>query len=140
MDIARMWREQPSNLRLAGSRCRSCEALLFPEHIRCPECGSKEIESYRFTGGGSILSMTTVYEAPRGFAGQVPYIAGLIRLDEGPVITAMITDIEPDNAQVGMRVEMVTRRIRCDSADSPILYGYKFVPEETHEHQGYAAK
>ncbi|MCP4603153.1 MAG: Zn-ribbon domain-containing OB-fold protein [Proteobacteria bacterium] len=133
MDIARQWRQQPSNLRFLGSRCSSCEALLFPKHIRCPKCGSKEIASFQFKGGGSVLSLTTVYEAPRGFAGQVPYIAGLIRLDEGPVITAMLTDMDPDQARIGMRVEMVTRRIRCDSADSPILYGYKFVPEEISE-------
>ncbi|MCP4674430.1 MAG: transcriptional regulator, partial [Deltaproteobacteria bacterium] len=48
MDIARLWRQQPSNLRLEGSRCASCEALLFPSHIRCPECGAKETEPFRF--------------------------------------------------------------------------------------------
>ncbi len=129
MDIARQWRQQPSNLRLQGSRCKSCEALLFPQRIRCPECGDREVEPFQFKGGGAVVSMTTVYEAPRGFAGHVPYVAGLVRLDDGPVITAMITDIDPGEARVGMRVEMVTRRIRCDSADSPILYGYKFAPE-----------
>ncbi len=131
MDIARLWRQQPSSLRLLGSRCLSCETLLFPEHICCSKCHSKDIESFQFKGGGVILSLTTVYEAPLGFAEQVPYIAGLIRLDEGPVIPAMITDVDSENAHVGMRVEMVTRRIRSDNADSPIVYGYKFVPEET---------
>lgn len=133
MDIARLWREQPSNLRLEGSRCDSCEALLFPAHVRCPECGSKELHTHRFQGHGSLLSKTVVYEAPHGFAGQVPYVAGLVKLDEGPVISAMITDVYPEDTEVGMRLEMVTRRIRCDGADSPILYGYKFAPAYDHE-------
>ena len=64
-----------------------------------------------------------------GFAGQVPYVSGLVKLDEGPVVAAMVTDIDPKDVQVGMRVEMVTRRIRCDCADNPIHYGYKFAPE-----------
>jgi uncharacterized OB-fold protein len=129
MDIARLWRQQPSSLKLQGSRCQSCEALLFPERIRCPECGGKKIEPFRFKGRGCVMSLTTVYEAPRGFACQVPYVAALVRLDEGPIISAMLTDVEPDGAMTGMRVEMVTRRIRSDDVDSPILYGYKFAPE-----------
>lgn len=133
MEVARLWREQPSNLRLEGSRCTSCEALLFPEHIRCPECGSRDMQTHRFDGHGLLLSQTVVYEAPRGFTGQVPYVAGLVRLDEGPVIAAMITDVEPEDVRVGMRLEMVTRRISCGCADSPILYGYKFAPEELNE-------
>lgn len=133
MEIARLWREQPSNLRLEGTRCASCEALLFPMHVRCPNCGSKEMRTHRFQGMGSLLCRTVVYEAPRGFAGQVPYVAGLVKLDEGPVISAMITDVDPEDTTVGMRLEMVTRRIRCDCADSPIHYGYKFAPVYSDE-------
>jgi uncharacterized OB-fold protein len=128
MDIARLWRQQSSNLRLLGSRCSSCEAKLFPERVRCPECGSKEMESYQFNREGTVLAHTTVYEAKQGFAGQVPFVAGLVQIDEGPVVPAMITDVNPGDTDIGMRVEMVTRRIRCDDADSPILYGYKFAP------------
>ena len=130
MDIARLWRQQPSNLRLAGSRCPACETNLFPERMRCPKCGCKELLSCQFKGDGTVLAHTTVYEAPRGFADKVPFVAGLIQLDDGPVVPAMITDVDPGETSVGMRVEMVTRRIRCDNADSPILYGYKFAPKE----------
>lgn len=130
MEIARLWRQQPSNLRLVGSRCHKCEKLLFPEYMRCPECGSRELESFQYGGQGTVRSMTTVYEAPKGFAGHVPYVAGLVQLDEGPIVAAMITDIDPEEVRTGLRVEMVTRRIRCDDADSPIVYGYKFVPVE----------
>jgi uncharacterized OB-fold protein len=133
MEIARLWRQQPSNLRLIGSRCRACEAYGFPKQVRCEKCGSDDVEPHQFAGGGTVLTTTTVYEAPRGFAEQVPYVAGLIRLDEGPVVATMITDMDPEDVTTGMRVEMVTRRIRCDSADSPILYGYKFAPERLDE-------
>ncbi len=131
MDIARLWRQQPADLRLLGSRCTHCEDLFFPTRERCGHCGSTELTPYLFNGDGTVQALTTVYEAPAGFANHVPYLAGLIALDEGPVIPAMITDIDPEDAQVGMRVEMVTRRIRCDSEDSPILYGYKFAPKES---------
>ena len=134
MDIARLWRQQPSNLRLQGSRCTSCETNLFPERIRCPACGGKDLLSFQFKREGTVLAHTTVYEAAQGFTDKVPFEAGLIQIDDGPVIPAMITDVDPGETSVGMRVEMVTRRIRCDNADSPILYGYKFAPIDCDDH------
>ena len=132
MNIARLWRQQASNLRLLGSRCTACEKRFFPGCGRCPECGGQEMAPHQFSGLGRVLSVTTVYEAPKGFAGQVPYLAGLIELEEGPVVPAMITDAEPAEIAAGTPVEMVTRRISCDSSDAPIVYGYKFAPRETH--------
>ncbi len=129
MDIARLWRQQSSNLRLEGSRCSTCGELIFPERNRCPKCRGVDLEIFRFGGKGELVAFTAVFEAPRGFTGQVPYLTGIVRLDEGPLLTTMVTDIDLDKVRVGMRMEMVTRRIRCDSDDSPILYGYKFAPE-----------
>ncbi|MDD5308145.1 MAG: Zn-ribbon domain-containing OB-fold protein [Deltaproteobacteria bacterium] len=129
MDIARSWRQQDSNLRLVGSRCRVCEALVFPQRLRCPSCGGADLADHAFQGGGTTVSVATVREAPRGFAGQVPYAAALVRLDEGPVVAAMLADVEPEEACPGMRVSMITRRIRQDGDDGPIVYGYKFAPE-----------
>jgi uncharacterized OB-fold protein len=128
MQIARAWRQQASNLRLVGSRCRDCGELMFPERVRCPECRSADIESHRFCGRGEVRAHTTVYEAPRGFADQVPYAAALVRLEEGPVVAAMLTDLGPEEAAVGMAVTMVTRRIIADNSDGLIVYGYKFSP------------
>jgi uncharacterized OB-fold protein len=130
MQIARSWRQQASNLRLVGSRCLGCEHLMFPERIRCPECGGAELEPHPFAGRGKVCAVTTVYEAPRGFADQVPYVAALVRLEEGPVLAAMLTDLEPGEAAVGMAVSMVTRRILADGSDGPIVYGYKFTPAD----------
>jgi uncharacterized OB-fold protein len=136
MQIARAWRQQASNLRLVGSKCRGCGHLMFPERVRCPECGGADLERHGFGGRGQVCALTTVYEAPRGFADQVPYAAALVRLDEGPVVAAMLTDLEPGDAVVGMSVSMVTRRIIADGSDGPIVYGYKFSPEPVEAERG----
>ena len=45
------------------------------------------------------------------------------------VITAQQTDLGPKKAEIGMPVEMVTRRIREDGDERGMLiYGYKFRP------------
>jgi uncharacterized OB-fold protein len=101
---------------------------MFPERVRCPECRSGDVERYSFAGRGKVCALTTVYEAPFGFADQVPYLAALVRLEEGPVVATMLTDVDPAEAVLGMAVSMVTRRIIADGSDGPIVYGYKFSP------------
>jgi hypothetical protein len=128
MQIARSWRQQPTNLRLIGSLCPACGSLEFPERIRCARCGAGSLQNHRYSGRGRVITFSLVYEAPRGFAEQVPYLAALVRLDEGPMIATMLTDVDEEDVRVDMPVEMVTRRISADGDTGPIMYGYKFAP------------
>jgi len=53
----------------------------------------------------------------------------LIKLDEGPIVTAQLTDLGDEEVKIGMPVEMVTRRLRSDGDERGMLvYGYKFRP------------
>ena len=53
----------------------------------------------------------------------------LVKLDEGPLLTAQLTDIDPDDVEIGMPLEMVTRKLRTDGEEGMIVYGYKFRPQ-----------
>jgi uncharacterized OB-fold protein len=58
----------------------------------------------------------------------------LIKLEEGPVVTAQLTDLGDQPVQIGMPVEMVTRKLRSDGDERGLLvYGYKFRPTELHQ-------
>jgi len=76
-----------------------------------------------------VYSYTVVYDAPSGYDGYVPYPAALVRLDEGPLVAAQLTDVDIDEAYIGMPVEMVTRRLREHGESGLIVYGYKFRPK-----------
>jgi uncharacterized OB-fold protein len=52
----------------------------------------------------------------------------LVRLAEGPLVTAQLTDVDAGNVSVGMPVEMVTRVLREDGERGVMVYGYKFRP------------
>lgn len=82
-------------------------------------------EAFAFSGGGEVYSYTVVQDAPVGYEAQAPYVLALVRLDEGPIVTAQITDVE-DDLNIGDRVEMVTRRLTAEGANGMIVYGYKF--------------
>ncbi len=80
------------------------------------------------SGQGEVYTFSTMYNVPQGFEDQAPYTVAIIQLDEGPRVTAQLTDVNHDQVQVGMRVEMVTRRLKEEGPEGQIVYGYKFRP------------
>jgi uncharacterized OB-fold protein len=86
-----------------------------------------ERDQLHFEGTGEVYSYTTVQEPPEGFEESAPYVLALVKLDEGLMITAQITDLEsPSELQIGDRVEMVTRKLTTEGTRGMIVYGYKF--------------
>jgi uncharacterized OB-fold protein len=86
--------------KLMGSRCRSCGRLYLPPRPLCPECHSEEMEWAEMSGRGRLLAFTTVYVAPTamlaaGYGRENPYCVGLVRLEEGPTISAQILGLDP---------------------------------------------
>jgi uncharacterized OB-fold protein len=69
-----------------------------------------------------------MYNVPKGFEEQKPYSVALISLDDGPMVTAQLTDVDAADLTIGMRVEMVTRKLREEGDEGQIIYGYKFRP------------
>jgi uncharacterized OB-fold protein len=57
----------------------------------------------------------------------------LVELDEGPLVAAQLTDIEPGEIEIGLPVEMVTRRIREFGPQGYLVYGYRFRPRLASE-------
>ena len=129
MEIPRHWRLRKQRYSLTGEVCPHCEAKLFPPRDVCPECGGEARTLYNFSGRGEVYSYTTIYEPPAGFEDNVPYTVALIKLEEGPLVTAQLTDVDPQEVSIGIPVEMVTRRLRSDGDERGLLvYGYKFRP------------
>lgn len=79
-------------------------------------------------GHGEVYSYSVMYSAPKDYEDQKPYAIALIKLDEGPMVTAQLTDVDHDLVKIGMRVEMVTRKLREEGPEGQIIYGYKFRP------------
>lgn len=80
------------------------------------------------SGRGEVFSFTTMYSVPQGYEDQKPYTVALVKLDEGPMVTAQLTDVDAGDVKIGMRVEMVTRKLREEGDEGQIIYGYKFRP------------
>jgi uncharacterized OB-fold protein len=129
MEIPRHWRLKKQRYALVGEVCPHCEAKIFPPRDVCPECSGEAKTPYAFSGRGEVYSYTTVHNAPSGYRDAAPYTVALVKLEEGPVITAQLTDLGEQPVEIGMPVEMVTRKLRTDGDERGLLvYGYKFRP------------
>ena len=133
MEIPRHWRLKNQRYKLVGEVCPHCDAKLFPPRDVCPECGQDAKTVYAFSGRGEVYSFTTIYDAPAGYEENVPYTVALIKLEEGPLVTAQLTDLGDQPVEIGAPVEMVTRKLRNDGDErGMIVYGYKFRPVNAH--------
>lgn len=119
-EIPRHWRLKKQRYGLVGEVCTHCDTKIFPPRDVCPNCGDKTQEQYTFSGKGEVYSFTQ--------SGDASTVIALIRLVEGPMLTAQLTDLDCD-VKIGMPVEMVTRKLRNDGDETGLIqYGYKFRP------------
>lgn len=129
MENPRHWRLRKQRYGLVGEVCPHCNDMIFPPRDVCPHCGGEAKKEFTFSGRGEVYSYTMMNDAPSGFEETTPYTVALVKLEEGPVVTAQLTDLGNHPVKIGMPVEMVTRRLKSDGDERGILiYGYKFRP------------
>ncbi len=128
MEVARYWRTTKQRYELVGEVCPNCSTKIFPPRDVCPNCQRLAKTPHAFSGRGEVYSYSTIHNAPEGFEKYAPYTVALVRLSEGPLITAQLTDVDEQDVYVGMPVEMVTRVLREDGERGMLVYGYKFKP------------
>lgn len=128
MSVPRYWREIPRRTRLEAVRCSNCGTVFYPPRGRCSKCGSENLERYLLPEQGELVTFTVVRSPPKGFERSTPYVMGIIKLDDGTMVTSQITDIEPEEVNIGMRVEAVFRKVVEDGDSGIIEYAIKFRP------------
>lgn len=128
MSVPRHWRENVKRYRLLGTRCRACGKVHYPQRRVCPECLSREMEVFQFKGTGTIYSYTVINSPPEGYEFCKPYASALVELEEGEIVTAQLTDCDLEDLSIGMKVEVVLRKLFEYGESGIIIYGYKFRP------------
>jgi uncharacterized protein len=134
MAVSRIWRKSPEYYNLIGKICPECNTYFFPKRPVCRKCGCTELQDYAFIGKGVIETYTiirTPVSDPENEnidipARDIPYVLAIIKLDEGPSLTAQIVDCSESELKIGKKVEMVFRKILEKGSKGVIQYGYKF--------------
>ena len=99
---------------LVVPRCDACGSYVWYPAPRCAACGHDGITWVAVSGRGSLFSWAVVERAfLPAFADQVPFVSGLVALDEDPFvrIVTYVVDAEPAALVADQRVEVVFRAL-----------------------------
>ena len=125
---AGLWRKIKARYNLVGNVCRNCSTAYFPPRIICRKCGrNSKMEDKKFNGNGEVYSFTKIRVPPDTFKDEAPYIVGVVKLDEGPMVEGHILE-NGTEIKVGTRVRPAFRRMYVDGEEGLIYYHYKFEP------------
>jgi acetyl-CoA acetyltransferase/uncharacterized OB-fold protein len=92
---------------LKFQKCGNCGALLHPPGPMCPYCRSAEIGIMTVSGRGVVAGYTVNYQQwSPDF--PPPYVLAVVAIEEDPRVrlTTNLADCAPEEARVGMRVQV----------------------------------
>lgn len=100
--------------KLMGTQCKSCGELFLPPRPVCSACHGEEMEWKEMKGAGKLDAFTvTLYGPTRmveaGHDAKNPYCVGVVRLDEGPAISAQIFGLDltkPEEIKIGTPMKL----------------------------------
>ncbi|KAA3664494.1 MAG: Zn-ribbon domain-containing OB-fold protein [Chloroflexi bacterium] len=95
--------------KLMGARSKATGKIFVPPRPIDPETHSDEMEWVELSGKGELAAFTAVYIGPNamieaGYDRKNPYLTGVVKLDEGPMISAQILGLEsakPEISHIG---------------------------------------
>lgn len=77
---------------------------------------------------GKIVSYTIIRVGPSGFENQIPYPVAVVAFADGEMMVGQIVDSKEEALHLGMKVEVVLRRVHELDEEGIIRYGIKFRP------------
>lgn len=118
---------------LIGSRCGACGSHYFPQALGCrnPDCGHPSVARVLLGRRGRLYSYTVQkYQPPPLFrmAAWEPYAIGLVALDEGLKVIAMLTGMDLEDLRIGTAVRLVAEPLYEDETGRAVLT-YKYAPD-----------
>ena len=93
---------------LLVQRCAACARAWFPPGNRCQHCWSDRHAWEQVSGRGRLFSFTVFRRAYAAeLADQLPYVVGVVELEEGPRLITNVVGIDPRDIRVDLPVEVV---------------------------------
>lgn len=97
---------------IIGGRCDACGFVQVPPKDHCPDCGA-DVDTFEpVADEGTLVSWTTVHEAPPKGPYEPPFTVGIVELDgtDAGLLHAVTGD--PEDLEAGARVRAVIKEDR----------------------------
>jgi hypothetical protein len=84
-------------------RCSDCGLIRHPPRYHCPECASGRFHWSPASGRGHLYSWTVShFPFDRGWAEEIPYVTGVIELEEGVRLVGAVEDVAVADLRIGL--------------------------------------
>jgi uncharacterized OB-fold protein len=93
-----------------ATRCRRCGAKYFPPQADCSGCYESDMEWFKVSDEGVLLTYTQINVKPASFSNCEDYIVGIAEFQEGIKIVARVLTNDLKSLRVGMRVKLAVIR------------------------------
>ena len=114
-DLNRPYWEAAREGRLLLQHCTTCGLFQFYPRPFCRRCAAAELEWRDASGNGRLHTFSVVHRtADRAFADDVPYVFGVVELEEGPRITLDVVDTPLRKLRCDMPVRIVFTELGPD--------------------------
>jgi len=88
-------------------KCRECGHVRWPASIICPKCYSSATDWIVSSGKGKVYSFVVHHRTfDKAFENDLPYVAALVELEEGPIFLSNIVGLNPKEVKIGLPVEV----------------------------------
>ena len=102
------------NRKLMGSKCKDCGSLYVPVRKLCTKCNTANMEWVEMSGEGELVAFTSItvgtpYFIQKGYDRTKPYCFSIIKLKEGPMVSAQLVGVDeskPNTIKIGMPVKV----------------------------------
>ncbi len=108
--------------KLCAAECPSCKTLMLPPRLFCTKCHKRGTRWKVLSGRGKIRSFTVIHIAATTHAADAPFVVVVVRLKEGPSITARligVNPLKPEDIKVGASVVADFEEASGPTSDQP---------------------
>ena len=103
------------NKKLMGTRCKDCGAMFVPVRKLCIDCNSTNMEWVEMSGKGEIAAFTSItvgtpFFVEKGYDRNKPYCFSVIRLQEGPMVSAQLVGVDESKPET-IKIETPVKAI-----------------------------
>lgn len=97
--------------KVAGTRCRKCGFAFFPPRADCYRCLSSDMEWFEISGLGKLISFSTLFYAPTGFEGDLPYPIALVQFGDMKIFGRISREMKEEELKMGMDLGVAAIRL-----------------------------
>jgi uncharacterized OB-fold protein len=108
---AAYWREKDNIMKLCGSKCNKCGAVIFPVNRVCHNCGGKDDYQTVNLSGRTAKIFTYSIDQLAGSSDDPVVVQTVADDNEGFRYYLIMTDFEKDKVKIGLEVEFTYRKM-----------------------------